>query len=200
MVNQPEVQGARRSLSQRGLRTTTPRLEIMQALGEVDAHISADQLYQFLQARGRRISRATVYRTLARLEAAGLARRVPITGGAARYELVSDSSPAPSRLHAHFICRGCGLIVDLPVRAGWESYLDLSACGNVTVREVNVIGFCSRCRQLPELDDRGSWSGPPVAAREALGNPAAPPRYAASPGVNEENEEDEPSRIGEFRR
>ena len=59
-----------------GLKVTTPRMRILNLLGELDQpHVSAEQVYQTLRDAGEDIGLATVYRVLTQFEQAGIVEK-----------------------------------------------------------------------------------------------------------------------------
>lgn len=104
-------------------------------------HPTADELYHDLRSREPRISMGTVYRNLERLRQKGLLRIIE-TGGQKRFD--ADISP-----HAHFRCRECGKVTDIPldtslIAAGAP---ELTAKGYRTDDTVvEFQGLCPDCR------------------------------------------------------
>src|SRR5512139_1709538 len=93
---------------QKRLKYTPERKKILEAVCAIDNHFEADDLYLKLrEVGGRRISRATVYRTLPLLEESGLIRRVILVDKHTYYEHVYDHLH-----HEHLICRKCGKIIE----------------------------------------------------------------------------------------
>jgi Fe2+ or Zn2+ uptake regulation protein len=92
-----------------GLRATAPRMAVLELLASVGGHHSADELVGVLREQGYPHARTTVYNALADLAHAGLVREAPVTAGALRYE--AETAP-----HHHFVCRRCGLIINVPLR------------------------------------------------------------------------------------
>ena len=143
MVDNPGPLRERAALSKMGLRTTTPRVEILQVLTDAGGHISAEELCEALGERGCGASRATVYRTLAKLEAAGVVRRAPAVGGPGRYELLWHSGASVTPEYAHFTCSQCGVVIDLPAR---HVHVTAEALEGATIRAVRLLGKCPRCQ------------------------------------------------------
>lgn len=69
-------------------------------------HFDADKLIDDMKRSGFRVSRATVYRTLAKLVDAGLLRRLEL-GPRMFYE--HDYGYPP---HEHMYCRSCGTVIE----------------------------------------------------------------------------------------
>ncbi len=122
-----------------GLRATAPRLAVLAMLTEVGGHQSADELVAALRKAGYPHARTTVYNALQDLARAGLVREAPVAAGALRYE--ADTSP-----HHHFVCRNCGLILNVPVSASAQVPATPPIEG-VEVDAVDIVyrGVCEQC-------------------------------------------------------
>ena len=83
------------------------RNAILNCLRSSDAHPSAETVYATLKTEMPDISLATVYRNLALFKSQGLIRSLGTVSGVERFD--GDLSP-----HAHFVCRGCSAVLDLP--------------------------------------------------------------------------------------
>ncbi|RMF53984.1 MAG: transcriptional repressor, partial [Bacteroidetes bacterium] len=59
-------------LTEKGLRRTEERTEVLKAIYQDLTHFDAESLHKHLQEKGLRVSRATVYNTLDLLVACGL--------------------------------------------------------------------------------------------------------------------------------
>ena len=70
-------------------------------------HPTADEIYEQILLKHPTMGRATVFRNLTVLADEGRICRLAFPGDAARYDPVMDG-------HAHFCCRTCGKILDLP--------------------------------------------------------------------------------------
>jgi Fur family ferric uptake transcriptional regulator len=102
-----ELAIVRRSLHEHGYRWTQQRRLIAQvALGN-HSHFSADELLTLCRTRERGVSRATVYRTLAMLERAGIVEGLDLPDGGRRFEHVLGHEH-----HDHMVCTGCGRILE----------------------------------------------------------------------------------------
>ena len=85
---------------------TLQRRIILDVLESQPGHLAADDIYQRVSDRFPQISRATVYRTLDRLEHAGLVSHTHAGPGGALYHL----SDKPS--HLHLLCSSCGNVTE----------------------------------------------------------------------------------------
>ena len=91
----------------RGMRVTAERLALLEEIYEHHEHIDADALLESLQAKGQKISRATVYRNLELLVECGLVRKQRLGHDRFLYEHVH-----PGQRHDHLVCRECGRVVE----------------------------------------------------------------------------------------
>jgi Fur family ferric uptake transcriptional regulator len=88
-----------------GLKVTLPRLKILEVLeGTGSRHMSAEDVYRELLARGEEIGLATVYRVLTQFEGAGLVARHHFEGGQSVFELNRGEH------HDHIVCVQCGRV------------------------------------------------------------------------------------------
>jgi Fur family ferric uptake transcriptional regulator len=99
----------REYLATKGQRLTTERQIIVEEIFADHEHFDVDQIVGRLSQRddGRRVSRSTVYRTIASLEEAGLLRRVARTNDRDVYE---HNYGYPQ--HDHLICRQTGKLIE----------------------------------------------------------------------------------------
>lgn len=94
-------------LRAQGLRVTPERLAVFDEIFHHHQHFDADQLLALLRKKRRKVSRATVYRTLELLVGSGLVSRVKLGGEEYRYEHVH-----PGEHHDHIVCLHCGKIYE----------------------------------------------------------------------------------------
>jgi Fur family ferric uptake transcriptional regulator len=87
-------------------RFTEQQRELVAHVFARHSHFDAEQLIENLKAAGKKVSRATVYRTLAKLVDAGLLRRIEL---GARTVFDHDYGyPA----HDHLVCEDCGRMIE----------------------------------------------------------------------------------------
>ena len=128
---------------QRGLKYTPERKRILEAVCALDSHFEADDLYLKLREEsGRRISRATVYRTLPLLEESGLIRRVMFVDKHTLYEHVYDHLH-----HEHLICIKCGKIIEFYKRSLEHSLEDIARVHGFksVAHKLEITGYCESC-------------------------------------------------------
>ncbi len=89
-----------------GCKATTSRLALVAALKAARRPLNILQLLHVL--RGKKIDRATVYRSLKDLASAGLVAKIDIAHHHAHYELISGRHH-----HHHLVCEGCGAVEEV---------------------------------------------------------------------------------------
>lgn len=139
------LEAARALCRQKGVVLTATRALVLRAAVGLGTHPTADEVFAAARRGDPGIGRASVYRALEFLAAAGVIGRASHTGVAVRYDVV------PAR-HHHLVCLRCDAIIDfddegldrLPVP-------DLSGLGfTVTDVQVQLRGLCRACRKKEE--------------------------------------------------
>ena len=90
-----------------GERVTRQRLQVADALAAEGRQVTAGELWQRMRRGDRRIGRATVFRTLEALVAAGVARRLELDGHVYGYVACRPEH------HHHLACDRCGQVVEI---------------------------------------------------------------------------------------
>ena len=148
----PRQAEARERLVAAGLRATAPRLAVLDALAAEPAHLTVDEVRTAVLDRVDSVSVQAVYDVLNALTDAGLAHRIETPGHPARYEArVGDN-------HHHFVCRTCGLTLDIDCATGAAPCLnpsDLPERFTLDQAEVTYWGLCADCSSSPAIPSRG---------------------------------------------
>jgi Fur family ferric uptake transcriptional regulator len=95
-------------IRQKGLRRTTQREVVVNAVFAKDEHFTAEELYERVRKTDADTSRATVYRTLALLLEAELLREIDLGDNQTTYDPNFLNKPA----HNHLVCIDCGRVVE----------------------------------------------------------------------------------------
>lgn len=101
------MMGIRRLFTEHGLRCTRQRVAIYDRLRGSKSHPTAEELFEDVRHRCDGLSLATVYNTLEALCEAGLARKLSLNCGCARFD--ADLEP-----HLHLLNDDTGEIHDVP--------------------------------------------------------------------------------------
>jgi len=107
MKNDRELDIFRKYLERRGLKLTTERRALFDEVFARHEHVEADELLVRLRAKHKKISRATIYRTLELLADSGVVGKLRIGEAGYRYERLRAGDH-----HDHLICRECGRVVE----------------------------------------------------------------------------------------
>lgn len=150
LIMKPEIKVFRDFIRSRGLRRTAEREDIITEIFRKKEHFDVDELFLRLRARGKKISKASIYRTLPLLVACGLIREVDFVDGHWHYEQVFGQPH-----HCHLRCLGCGAMVEFeePLLAQVEGRLAQDFGYQITKHRLEVQGYCPRCQQKPALEE-----------------------------------------------
>ena len=126
---------------QRGIPLTTQRHMVLEVLLQRYDHPTADEIFEVVRERSRRISRRTVYRVLDTLTELGLIRRVHHPGPTTRFD-------AKTHRHHHLVCIRCANILDLesPELDGIPLPQGRPLGFDVRDFSVQLMGICPECR------------------------------------------------------
>ena len=132
-----EVDRVRGILATSGHTWTRPRSGVLSPV-DVAAPVTAEDIHVRLRRLpGGGGAPSSVYRTLNLLCSLGVARRVPLSDGARRYELVEGERDH----HHHLICEACGRIEDV-----WQCPLEGADLGvSVRAHHLELFGVCMIC-------------------------------------------------------
>ena len=107
-------------------------------------HPSAEWVYEHVREQMPDISLATVYRNLSLFKEQGLIMSLGTVKGVERF----DGNTEP---HVHFICTGCGAVVDLPgiaVPEELNAAVARDAGGQVNSCQLTFTGLCGQCSTM----------------------------------------------------
>ena len=107
-------------------------------------HPGAEWVFEHVRQEVPDISLATVYRNLSLFKDQGLITSLGTVKGVERF----DGNTEP---HVHFICTGCGCIVDLPqisVPEELNAAVSRDSGGRVDSCQLTFTGICGECRKL----------------------------------------------------
>jgi len=143
------VEKFREFLATKGQRLTHERKTIVDAVFADHEHFDAEQLVIRLTPRkdGTRVSRSSVYRTLALLEEAGLLRKVARSNDRDVYE---HDYGYPQ--HDHLICQKCRSLIEFR-NASISKILEQIAIQHGfrrTAHRLEVYGICVKCNRPPQ--------------------------------------------------
>ncbi|MEG0701392.1 MAG: transcriptional repressor, partial [Muribaculaceae bacterium] len=120
-------------------------IAIMKYLFEHPIHPPVDKIYSELLPDMPTLSRTTVYNTLRVLEEHNALLTLNIDSKTVHY----DGNITP---HAHFMCRCCGSIYDMPLPEGILNPIPKMSSFNVEVIKLYYKGVCEACQQKEKLE------------------------------------------------
>ena len=136
-------------LAPQNKRLTRERDLVLEQVFSSHEHFEREELVVTLTARtdGRRVSRATVYRTLQELERAGLLRKVARANGRDVFE---HDYGYPQ--HDHLICGECGTLIEFPAAEISKVVAEVSSAHGFrqTGHRLEVYGKCDDCCRPPQ--------------------------------------------------
>ena len=125
------------------LPVTHQREAIAMSLFESDQQLSVDDLADILRGRGEQLGKATIYRTLALMVEAGLARELDFGEGFKRYE-----HQAGEAQHDHLVCSDCGKVVrfNRPAIDTLQAEVAAETGFKIQTRRFEIYGKCPECQ------------------------------------------------------
>lgn len=133
----------KRIIREMGLKVTNQRMAILESLSTGRTHVTAQEVYEEVNAKHPEIGFATVYRFLRKMTEQGFVTEVRMGGLPARYELT------PKRHHDHLTCVECGKIVEFEnhqIEALQESVARQNGF-TLTGHVLELYGICNSCNK-----------------------------------------------------
>ena len=125
-------------LSGYGIRPSVQRIAIMRYLLKNLTHPTVEEVYESLRKHIPTLSKTTVYNTLKLFVENGACIYVGIDEKNARFDGVVQP-------HAHFRCKECGCIIDLPMNT--NQFLPKNFDGDVEETYFYLKGHCEKCKK-----------------------------------------------------
>jgi Fur family transcriptional regulator, ferric uptake regulator len=127
-------------LHEHHLRVTSARRAILEELFLRQEHVHPDTLLEELHKQGKKVSRATLYRTLSLLIDKGLMRKIHLGDGNVDYDPNYGIAE-----HDHLICLKCGKTIEF--RDEMLRSREQEICSKLQFqpvrRSVKIFGYCS---------------------------------------------------------
>ena len=129
-------------LREAGLRVTSSRVAVLRVLTDATDHPRVEQIIERVRLGGLSISTQAAYDACEALREKGLAHRIALAGGPARYEARAGDN------HHHLVCRSCGLTVDVDCVTDAAPCLHAPNDAGFSVDEAEVTfwGLCLTCQ------------------------------------------------------
>lgn len=137
------ARNALETIRRKGLRLTAARTAIVEALADAEAPLTATDVMRSFARRRNAPDRATVYRELESLVAAGVASPVRFEARAVRYELAQGAH------HHHAVCVKCDAVSDVEADRDFEiaeRRIARRSGFKVLRHSFELFGLCADCR------------------------------------------------------
>jgi Fe2+ or Zn2+ uptake regulation protein len=133
-------------LKKYGFKITKQRLAVISAFTDGCHPLSPEEVYKKNNQK-KVFDLATVYRTLAVFEKAGIVKRVDIRNGSAQYELVQSNHH-----HHHIVCTECGLVEGFElcnIAPVVKSVAKVSKkFSKISDHSLELFGLCNNCSKI----------------------------------------------------
>lgn len=124
------------------MRLTTQRQIILEELGKVTSHPTANEVYDMVRKRLPRIGLGTVYRNLELMADSGIILKLEVGGTQKRF----DATVAP---HYHVRCTSCGRVddIDIEVQNRINQIAESASDYLILGHHIEFSGKCPRCAE-----------------------------------------------------
>lgn len=124
------------------MRLTTQRQIILEELGKVTSHPTANEVYDMVRKRLPRIGLGTVYRNLELMADSGIILKLEVGGTQKRFDATTEP-------HYHIRCTSCGKVDDIAIEVQGQINLAAEKASNYIIlgHHVEFSGICPECAQ-----------------------------------------------------
>jgi len=134
------IQEVHHYLESNGINPSVQRVAIMQYILEHFTHPTVDMIYNNLLPSMPTLSKATVYNTLKLFVDKKAVNSLFIDERNVRYDVVTD-------LHAHYKCKHCGAIYDVPLEETDLPQFRGNASLSPVETQIYFVGICRNCEE-----------------------------------------------------
>jgi len=140
----PEIDIFREYVRRKGLRFTPERETIVREIFEIHDHFDVDELYLRLRNKGKKLSKASIYRTIPLLIDCGLIQEVYHEDGHMHYEHIYGHDP-----HGHIRCLECRRVDEFTDErlTSIERDIQRKFGYRLTGFRLELFGYCPECQK-----------------------------------------------------
>ena len=126
-----------------GLKLTNGRQSVFKEVMQAHGHFAAEELVKHCKKNGKKVSRATIYRSLRELLEAGIIRETAFGEKHQHYEHVYDE-----KLHHHARCIRCYHMIEMPCIDAEKQYVPMLIQRGFQIlgHELHFYGICRHCQ------------------------------------------------------
>jgi Fur family ferric uptake transcriptional regulator len=123
---------------------TSARQEVLKEILSQRGHPEAEEIYYSLKNKGKKVSRATVYRTLELLVKSGLVKKLYTGENHLHYEKCIEK-----RKHSHLVCLSCGKVIEFHSKKLEQFQKEISTKKVFQIKEpsLQIYGYCRDCQK-----------------------------------------------------
>lgn len=139
-------------LKQGGYKITNQRKVVLETLyTHRKAHLTVDEVYQYVRETNPEIGLATVYRNIQILNRLGIIEKISFDDKDIRYEIFYEDIPIH---HYHLICRQCGGVdeIELDFLDRYREVLTSEKGFEALDAQIKIYGICKNCIQENAAD------------------------------------------------
>jgi len=127
------------------MRLTTQRQIILEELGKVTSHPTANEVYDMVRKRLPRIGLGTVYRNLELMAESGIILKLEVGGTQKRFDATVES-------HYHIRCSLCGKVddIEIPVQEQINTMAAEATDYEILGHHIEFSGVCEDCSEKKE--------------------------------------------------
>jgi len=128
------------------MRLTTQRQIILEELGKVTSHPTANEVYDMVRKRLPRIGLGTIYRNLELMAESGIILKLEVGGTQKRFD-------ATVAAHYHIRCTGCGRVddIDIEVQEKINEIAAKSSDYKILGHHIEFSGICTDCSSKKQV-------------------------------------------------
>ena len=127
------------------MRLTTQRQIILEELGKVTSHPTANEVYDMVRKRLPRIGLGTVYRNLELMADTGVILKLEVGGTQKRFDATTEA-------HYHIRCSSCGKVDDVHIEVQQQINQLAQKASNYEIlgHHIEFTGVCHDCQNKPK--------------------------------------------------
>ncbi len=128
------------------MRLTTQRQIILEELGKVTSHPTANEVYDMVRKRLPRIGLGTIYRNLELMAESGIILKLEVGGTQKRFDATVEN-------HYHIRCTDCGRVddIDIEVQEEINEIATKSSDYKILGHHIEFSGICENCSRKKKV-------------------------------------------------
>lgn len=132
-------------LKEGGYKITNQRKVVLETLyTHRKAHLTVDEVYQYVRETNPEVGLATVYRNIQILNRLGIIEKISFDDRDVRYEIFYEDIPLH---HYHLICKQCGAVdeIELDFIDHYKEKIKSTINFDAIDAQIKIYGICGEC-------------------------------------------------------